>query len=300
MIINYKSLILYCLMMGISYSMIAKESLAPYLKIGTTTKTMETAVDEVKSALISDKFDVIGDYSPEGNPSLHVLVYTRGDLQQICVTKKDRGALASVLKVGFVEKNGVISISMLNPMYLFYAYLGEDIEGKEAQLTKISDEAKHALSSLGEDFTPFGGSVDTEDLMDYKFMAFMPKFDDPTKLKEFTSFDEGLKTIRKNLTEGKGNTVKVFELLLHDNNIAIFGVGLINKDEGEAHFLPIIGEDNIAAMPYEIILQGKIATILPGKYRLALHWPTLTMGEFMKIMSTPGDIESTLKKLTEK
>ena len=72
-----------------------------------------------------------------------------------------------------------------------------------------------------------------------------------------------------------------------------------NQEEGEASFLPTIGEDHIAAMPYEIILQDKTATMLHGKYRLALHWPDLSMGTFMKIMSTPGDIEDVLKGLCE-
>ena len=61
--------------------------------------------------------------------------------------------------------------------------------------------------------------------------------------------------------------------------------------------MPIIGEDNIAAMPYEIILQGKKATMLPGKYRLAVSWPELSMGTFMKIVSTPGNIEDTLEAI---
>ena len=37
--------------------------------------------------------------------------------------------------------------------------------------------------------------------------------------------------------------------------------------------------------------------MLHGKYRIALNWPELTMGTFMKIMSTPGDIEDTLEGL---
>jgi len=64
-------------------------------------------------------------------------------------------------------------------------------------------------------------------------------------------------------------------------------------------FLPIIGEENIAAMPYEIILQGKEASMLHGKYRFALHWPELSMGKFMKIMSTPGDVKTFMEELTK-
>ncbi len=52
-------------------------------------------------------------------------------------------------------------------------------------------------------------------------------------------------------------------------------------------------------MPYEIILQGKEATILHGKYRIALFWPELKVGTFMKISSTPGEIEDIMEGLTE-
>jgi hypothetical protein len=88
-------------------------------------------------------------------------------------------------------------------------------------------------------------------------------------------------------------------LVYPSEKVAVFGVGLENEEEGESHFLPIIGEAHAAALPYEIILQGKEATMLHGKYRLALHWPELTMGTFMKIMSTPGDIEDMLEELCQ-
>jgi hypothetical protein len=287
------------IIIGLSAQSFAQKSLSPYLKVGTWDESMEDAVHKVKSALETANFVVLGDYAPEGNSKLHVVAFTRNDLQKICITKKDRGALASILKIGLVEKNGTITISMLNSMYLFYAYLGDDMDGHKKQLSKIAGDVKTAMSMLGDEFLPFGGSEDPEDLKDYHFMAFMPRFEDPVELNEFDSFEEGLEIIRKNLDAGKGNTVKVYELIIPGNEIAIFGVGLLDKEEGEALFLPIIGEDNIAAMPYEIILQGDEATMLHGKYRFAVHWPQLTMGEFMKIMSTPGDVEDTLEELTE-
>lgn len=125
----------------------------------------------------------------------------------------------------------------------------------------------------------------------------MPYFTDPVELNEFASFEEGLKIIEDNLKAKKGNTVQVYKLVYQSKKVAVFGVGLKSKEDGESHFLPKIGADHVAAMPYEIILQGKEATMLHGKYRIALHWPDLTMGTFMKIMSTPGDIEDTLEEL---
>ena len=63
--------------------------------------------------------------------------------------------------------------------------------------------------------------------------------------------------------------------------------------------MPIIGEDHLAALPYEIILSDNKATMLHGRFRIALHWPSLTMGTFTKIIGTPGDIETTMKSLTK-
>ena len=116
---------------------------------------------------------------------------------------------------------------------------------------------------------------------------------------EFSSFEEGLKVISANLKAKKGNTTEVYKIVYSNEKVAVFGVGLLDKEEGEAHFLPIIGESHVAALPYEIILQGNKATMLHGKYRLALHWPELTMGTFMKIMSTPGNIEDALEAVCE-
>lgn len=127
----------------------------------------------------------------------------------------------------------------------------------------------------------------------------MPYFTDPVDLGEFNSFDEGLTVIEKNLKAKKGNTKEVYKLIYKNEKVAVFGVGLQNSEEGESYFLPKIGEEHAAAMPYEIILQGNKATMLHGKYRIALHWPDLTMGTFMTIMSTPGDIEDALEALCE-
>jgi hypothetical protein len=261
---------------------------------------MNGSVEKVKSSLESAGFTIVGEYAPEGDPDLYVVAYTRDDLQNICLMKKDRGALASVLKIGFVKKEGLITVSMLNPMYIFYAYLGDDTDKHLTALEKIAEDAKTAMSNVGDEFTPFGGSEEPDDLKDYHFMAFMPHFDDPVELNEYSSFDRGLQVIRKNLAAGKGNTVKVYELVFPEKEIAVFGIGLLDKEEGEAHFLPIIGEENIAAMPYEIILQNKEASMLHGKYRFAILWPELSMGEFMKIMSTPGDVEDVLEAIAGK
>ncbi len=287
------------LLVVVTITLRAENEIPPYFKIGNFSKDINGVAEDVKSALLTHNFEIIGEYSPEGKDKFRVVAYSRKDLQAITLKVKDRGAQASILKIGLQEKEGTVEVSMLNPMYLFYAYLRDDTDNYIKELNTISNDVKNAMKELGTEFSGFGGGEEPDDLKDYHYMAFMPYFDDPVELNKFSSFEEGLDVIRKNLEAKKGNTLKVFELVFENEKTAIFGIGLLDKEEGESHFLPIIGEDHIAAMPYEIILQDKEATMLHGKYRFALHWPELSMSQFMKIMSTPGDVEEVLKGITE-
>ena len=276
------------------------QDLSPYIKVGESTKSIQEVTKEVIQTLKDNSFTVLGAYNPSGKSSLAVVAFTRTDLKNAVVKVIDRGALAATMKVGLVQKDGKVTISYTNPDYLLRAYLPTNYSTYKSTFTKFSEDLKTAFASLGNEFTPFGGTVKADKLPKYHYKIMMPYFTDPVKLNEFASFEEGLETITKNLEAKKGNTVKVYKLVYKNQKVAVFGVGLLDKEEGEPNFLPKIGEDHVAALPYEIILQGKKATMLHGKYRIALHWPELTMGTFMKIMSTPGDIEDALEALCEK
>jgi len=278
---------------------IGAEKLSPYYNLGSVKGTITDAVAKVKSALEENGFEVIGNYNPENNNNLHALVYTNSSLQELCLIAGKRTALAAALKVGFVKNGDVITISMSNPDYLFNAYFQDEYETYKTKLFGISEKAKSSLKLFNSSITPFGGEVELDDLREYQYMWGMEEFTDPVDLNEFKSFEEGLNTIRKNLTAKKGNTIKVYELIFTDKKIAVFGVGLLDPEDGEKFFLPIIGEDHVCAMPYEIILEGNKATMLHGRYRIALHWPELTMGTFTKIVVTPGDIEAFLEAICQ-
>jgi len=93
------------------------------------------------------------------------------------------------------------------------------------------------------------------------------------------------------------NTKLVYKQVFQSEKVTVYGVGLLDSKKGENHFLPIIGEEHIAAMPYEIIIQNKTASLLHVRFRIALYYHNLTMGTFIKIMSTPSYIEETFKSL---
>lgn len=288
------------LLIGIVFStvIVISQEISPFFKIVETSDNISLIKTQVKEALEANGFYSIGEYAPAENKNLFVVCFTSNELKNLSLQFADRGALASILKIGFVKKDGKTTVSILNPEYQFLAYWGEQLKGQEEQLIAISNKVINAFSGFGK-AEPFGGVVEKKDLPKYHYMMMMPYFNDPDELNEFDSFEQGLAIIRKNLEAGKGNTIKVYEQLFEGKQIAIFGVGLQDPEKGEAHFLPIIGEDNVANMPYEIILQGKEATSLPGKYRIALFWPSLTMGTFMKINSTPGQIKDVLEELTK-
>jgi len=275
------------------------QKLTPYIKVGTSTKSVSELSIEIKEALKTNNFIYLGQYSPEGNKNLKVITFTSKSIMNTVLKVKDRGALAAILKIALVKKGNNVTISYINPDYLFNAFLRADYDKYAVALKKVSTDLKKTLTSYSFDFTGFGGEITAKELRKYHYKVMMPYFSDPVELNKFSSFEEGVKTIQKNLKAKKGNTKKVYELVFNNKKIAVFGVALTDKEKGEAMFLPIIGEDNIAAMPYQIILQGKTATILHGRYGLAVHWLELTMGTFMKIMSTPGYIKDTLEALTK-
>ncbi|OUR94294.1 hypothetical protein A9Q87_01205 [Flavobacteriales bacterium 34_180_T64] len=275
------------------------QDLAPYIKIGESSSTIDDLTKEIVQVLKDNSFTILGTYNPSNKSSLATVVFTRTDLKNTVIKVKDRGALAAIMKVGLVQRNGKVMMSYTNPDYILRAYLPTNYGTYKRVFAKFSEDLKTAFSVLGNDFTPFGGTVKAENLAKYHYKIMMPYFTDPVELKEFQSFEDGLEIITQNLAAKKGNTIMVYKLVYKSQNVAVFGIGLRDSEDGESYFLPKIGEDHVAALPFEIILQGKKATMLHGKYRIALHWPDLTMGTFMKIMSTPGDIEDTLEALCQ-
>ena len=273
----------------------AAQDLSPYIRVVETKESIQPLSDRVADALRQQGFEILGTYYPANRGTLKVIAFTRDDLKNTVVKVADRGALGAVMKVALVDQDGMVTVSYTNPDYLLRAYLRDDYQSYESTLGRFATDLKKALSPIGNDFTPFGGTVETEKLKKYHYKIMMPYFTDPVTLGEYSSFEKGLSTIEDNLKGKKGNTVKVYQLVYPDKRIAVFGVGLRDTEEGESYFLPKIGVEHAAAMPYEIILQDNKATMLHGKYRIALHWPDLTMGTFMKIMSTPGDIEDALE-----
>jgi len=281
----------------ISINANSQDKLYAYYKV-TTTGTVNDVKAKIKTQLKEKGFSYLGGYYTQGKTNQYVVAFTNSKLYGIALYGKTHKVMSSIMKFGIMKKGNVVTVSLLNPEYVFYAYL-RNTTGSYDKLKVISDEAHSILKSLGSDYKGFGGQLSKSELKKYHYMMGMPYFTDPVELNEMASFENACETIEKNLKAGKGETSKVYRLKFAKYKIAIYGVALKNKKDGEAYFLPTIGENHIAAMPYEVVVVDKKVMMLHGKYRLALHWPELTMGQFMKIVSTPGYIEDTMEALTK-
>ncbi len=277
-------------------------AISPYYSFGSTNGTIEDAANNIKKELTSNEFEILGEYHPGNDKNLYVIVFTSMDLKKNAVRVNDRGLLGGALRIGLQKEGNSIKMSAVNPDYMFHAYFRTAMDNKSLrpELEKISNKVKSTLRSINGELSGFGGDESEEDLHKYRYMMGMPYFTDPVELANFESFEEGLKIIRDNLNAGKNATVKIYENIHTGKKVAVFGIGLLDKEKGEDHFLSIIGKEHVAAMPYEIILMDTKATMLHGRYRFALYWPELTMGTFTKIMSTPGDVEEAMEAVVMK
>lgn len=295
-------LVLGLFLTGFTFLSLAQESLSPYflldIKKATGTADMDSLKLKVEKIVLKEGFEVLGKYNPGGDPNLWVLVFTDTEIKTLCMKAKDRGMLAAAQRIAIVKTGNSLDLSALNPSYLFTAYLGDQIFTLKSDEKPVISKLDNLYKLIGSQKKPFGGFVDRDELKRYQYMMGMPYFDDPVELKKFSSFADGLSVIRKNLKKLAGNTREVYSIVDEQKKTAVFGIALLDKETGEDHFLSIIGKKHAAAMPYEIILTDKTATMLHGRYRFALYWPELTMGTFTKIMSTPGDVETTLQNLT--
>lgn len=279
---------------------LADGALVAFYRVARLDKSMEEAEALVEKSLKDNDFEIAGSYHPGKEEKWNVIAFTRDDLLDITMNIGDQGALASVLRVGLLKRDGKIEVTLLNPSYLFYSYLRYNVGLYEEKLNQVQMDVMMALGNVGSLFTPFGaGSLTEVELKDFRYLSHMPSFDDMVKLREFSSFNQAVSTISRNLQAQREGTYKVYELVNRKNKVAVFGVGLRDERLGEDEFLKILGEDHLAALPYELIVEGKTARILHGRFRFPLYWSDLSMVDYRKINRPVRDIEYMMERLTE-
>ena len=280
------------------------KNLKPYILAGYSTSNISEVKKEVKEKLQTAGFKVLGSYNPlSSNKRVVIAVSDNNLISAVNKTGGFRG-FALALRVALTEENGKVLVSYTDPEYWGRAYFQKQWNQVASLYSNIASKFKTALSGyMGENFVPFGSKegLSAGSLKKYHYMFGMPYFEDNIELKEFSNYGTAIATIEKNLISKKIPAKKVYSVFLNDKKIALYGIGLTGKD-GEKSFMPLIdisSPKHTAFLPYELLILDNKVYMLHGRFRIALSFPDLSMGQFMKIVSTPGYIEDTFEKLCE-
>jgi hypothetical protein len=145
-------------------------------------------------------------------------------------------------------------------------------------------------------------------LRKYNYMMGMQKFDDPSELGSFPSYAAAVVAVETGLArEGDGLT-KVYRIDLPGGQQTLFGVGMKSTGEADEHIdeafqmgiVDFEGCSKKAYFPYEILVNGKKVEALHMRFRMAVHFPNLSMmGKhgFTKLMPFPKAIEKALEDI---
>jgi len=249
---------------------------------------VQAVLGQVEAKLTKAGFQVIGKHVPASLPNYGVVVVT--DSALLGAVRKLGGAniVGAPIRIG-VKADG--TVSYMNLDYWLRAYFRKQFP----QVEKVVKATQARLAKALGAGKPFGGTVDKQDLTGYQYMFGMEGFDsDKNVVMEHLSFEDAVKTIQDNLARGVGKTAKVYEIVMPDKKLAVFGVALNDPKEGEGWWVKSVGPDNIAALPYEIYVVDKKAGHLFARFRIALGWPNVGMGAYMRIVEAPGVIRDTL------
>ncbi len=264
-----------------------EERLKPYVLATISQLPMPELLQSVKNKLAAGNFELVGGYSPyEG---AEILAITRDDLKQVAA-QSDFGGFGAVLKVALTETEQGIQVSYNNPEWVRHIYR---LEGSLADVTRD-------LGNLLGNEKAFGSKkgLKVKKLRKYRYMMMMPRFDDNVRLAKYKTYEQALEAVEKGLSEGLGDTRKVYRVDLPGKEETVFGVAILDGKSNDAFIMEQIDTAELKHtphLPYEMLVSGRKIYMLHGKFRIAQSFPDLGMGTFIRISSAPGDIEKHLK-----
>lgn len=283
---------------------LSAQALTPYILGASNDLELSESAALVKERLETNGFRVLGEYQPAGDKNRWLIVITCDELLHAAGKTGDLAGFASALRVALTHEKGRIRISYTTPGYWLNAYYRDEFDQVETILAPISERLEDAMRESGTYSGKGFGSekgIEVNDLRSYRYMVGMPRFQNTIKLGDFSSYQEAIDKIESSLIKGVPNVKKVYSVEIPGKNLKLYGFSF-SGEKGESHFLPIIDlfePKHTAFLPYEFLVMDKEVHMLHGRYRIALSFPDLKMGTFMKIMSAPGDIRDLLKSVVE-
>jgi len=279
----------------------AESTYQPFVLASINETGLEEQTQTTLSALEQAGFKVAGYYSPLEDTN--VIVVTNPNLTAIAALS-DRGGYGAGQRVSVSLRNGKTEVTFINPLYIKHAYrMGGDLLSVYDQLTK-------ALGHMEE----FGAEkkMTAKKLAKYHYMVTMPHFDDPSELGSFESHEAAIAAVEKGLAVEGDSLTQVYRIDIPGKDQTVFGVGMKATSDAKeevdidaTHQMAIVdfeGYSKAAYFPYEVLVNGSDVEALHMRFRMAVHFPDLSMtGEhgFTKLMSAPGATEDALEAMVK-
>jgi hypothetical protein len=243
----------------------------------------------IEAKLKTGGFKVVGKYFPKTLAGYGVVVATDDAMLNEVSSVGGNAVLGAAVRVG-VKADG--SVAYTNPDYWYRAYFRKAFDKKESAVKALQARLKEALGAgKGQ-----GGDESASSLATYRYMIGMERLDSSkNKLAKYKDFAEALTVVRDNLAKGVAKTSKVYEIVLADRKLAVFGVAMNDGENSDGDWIKRIDmQENIAGLPYEIYIDDDEVESPFGRFRIALAFPDVGMGQFMRISSLPNVILDTM------
>lgn len=265
-------------------------AISPYVQGDSVSGgNVQAVAAAVEGKLKSGGFKVVGKYFPKNLAGYGVVIATDDAMLEEVGSVGGYAVLGAAIRVG-VKADG--SVAYTNPDYWYRAYFRKSFDKKEEAVKALQGRLHKTLGAgKGQ-----GGDELPANLTNYRYMIGMERLDSTkNKLAEYGSFAEALKTVRENLAKGAGKTAKVYEIVLPDRKLAVFGVAMNDSGNSDGEWISKIDmQNNVAGLPYEIYVIDNEVGAPHGRFRIALAFPDVGMGQFMRISSLPTVIMETM------
>ncbi len=237
-------------------------------------------------------FATLGKYRIQGLPQFAVLVVSDKGILDAIHRIGGSNIVGAGIRIG-VQADG--TVSYMNPDYWYRAFFRKNFVREQAAVKAVQERLRQALG-VG---AGFGGDERAAFLPEYRYMPGMERFDsDKNELNTLPDFNAAVTTVRDNLAKGVNHTAEVYEVVMPDKKIAVFGVAMNDDKTGDGRWVYTVGgTDYIAGLPYEIYIVGNKVYSLYARYRIALGWPNLSMGHFTRIVEIPDEIRETMSRV---
>jgi len=251
--------------------------------------SVQAAAAAVESKLKGGGFKVVGKYFPKSLAGFGVVVATDNAMLDEVGSVGGHAVMGAAIRVG-VKADG--SVAYTNPDYWYRAYFRTAFDKKEPAVKALQTRLGETLGA-GKGV---GGDELPKNLTNYRYMIGMERLDSyKNKLAEYGSFAEALKTVRENLAKGVGKTSKVYEVVMPDRKLAVFGVAMNESGNSDGEWIKKIDmQESVAGLPYEIYVIDNVVGAPHGRFRIALAFPDVGMGQFMRISTLPNVIVETM------